>query len=109
MSLEIGRLTFQTPIAPASRPAPAPGAKTFALPGADAADVIPPVPPRDVLVEVERAAARAEELAAANRELHFSTDPDSGRIIVEVRDLEGNVLRTIPPSKALGVMSGGAL
>jgi hypothetical protein len=30
-------------------------------------------------------------------------------VIVEVRDLEGNVLRTIPPSKALDVIAGGAL
>ena len=30
-------------------------------------------------------------------------------MIVQVRDLEGNVIRTIPPSDALQVMSGGAL
>ena len=47
--------------------------------------------------------------AADNRELHFSTDADTGRVIVQVRDLEGNVIRTIPPSHALHAMSGGAL
>jgi flagellar protein FlaG len=109
MSLEIGRLTFQPPVAPASRPAPATPATGFAVAAADAADVIPPTPPREVLAEVKRAAARAEEMAAGDRELHFSRDTDSGRIVVEVRDLEGNVLRTIPPSKALDVMSGGGL
>jgi hypothetical protein len=30
-------------------------------------------------------------------------------VVVEVRDLEGHVLKTIPPAKALDVMSGGAL
>jgi hypothetical protein len=30
-------------------------------------------------------------------------------VIVEVRDLEGNVLRAIPPSAALSVMAGAAL
>jgi hypothetical protein len=30
-------------------------------------------------------------------------------VIVEVRDLEGNVIGTIPPSKALAVMAGAAL
>lgn len=70
---------------------------------------IPATPPVDVLAEIDRASARAEELARANRELHFEKDPGSGRIIVQVRDLEGNVLRTIPPSTALDMMSGAGL
>ena len=45
-------------------------------------------------------------MAADNRELHFAKDPNSGRIVVEVRDLDGNVLRVIPPSEALELMSG---
>ena len=39
------------------------------------------------------------ELAAANRELHFRRDEATGRIIIEVRTLDGEVLRTIPPSR----------
>ena len=70
---------------------------------------IPVVPPPDVVTEVHRAAERAHELAKANRELHFEKDPTSGRIIVQVRDLTGTVLRTIPPSAALDVMSGAGL
>ena len=62
-----------------------------------------------MLDEVAAARDRAAELAADNRELHFSTDEETGRVIVQVRDLEGNVIRTIPPSHALQVMSGGAL
>lgn len=76
---------------------------------AAAASHIPAAPPPDVVVEIHRAAARAEELHAANRELHFEKDPGSGRIVVQVRDLSGNVLRTIPPSAALDVMSGAGL
>jgi uncharacterized FlaG/YvyC family protein len=76
---------------------------------ADATSHIPATPPPDVVVEIHRAAARAEELHKANRELHFEKDPGSGRIVVQVRDLSGNVLRTIPPSKALDVMSGAGL
>ena len=30
-------------------------------------------------------------------------------MIIEVRDLEGNVLKTIPPSKALDILSGAEL
>jgi flagellar protein FlaG len=36
-------------------------------------------------------------------------DADSGRVVVQVRDLEGHVIRTIPPSQALDVLSGGSL
>jgi FlaG protein len=76
---------------------------------ATASSHIPATPPPDVIVEVHRAAMRAEELHNSNRELHFEKDPNSGRIVVQVRDLSGNVLRTIPPSKALDVMSGAGL
>lgn len=70
---------------------------------------LPPSPPPDVIVDIGRAAQRAEELAQANRQLHFEKDPASGRIVVQVQDLDGNVLRTIPPSSALDVMSGAGL
>ncbi|HEX6021192.1 MAG TPA: flagellar protein FlaG, partial [Solirubrobacter sp.] len=58
---------------------------------------------------VDRAAERVEELYAQDRELHFSREEGTGRVIIEVRDLEGNVIKTIPPSKALDVMSGAEL
>ena len=58
---------------------------------------------------VDRAAERVDELHADNRELHFSTDEQSGRVIIEVRDLDGNVLKTIPPSKAMDILSGAEL
>jgi FlaG protein len=116
MSFEIGPLPPVTPGVASRRPAPASTADfsaTLARAGAPKGDVavisLPPSPPPEVMDEVARARERAAELAANNRELHFSTDEDSGRIIVQVRDLEGNVIRTIPPSHALHVMSGGAL
>ena len=33
-------------------------------------------------------------------------DEKSKRVIIQVKDLDGRVIRTIPPSEALGVMSG---
>jgi hypothetical protein len=68
-----------------------------------------PYPPPHVLDEVGAAADRAEELRAANRELHFRTEEGSSRVIVEVRDLDGNVIGTIAPSHALDVMAGASL
>jgi flagellar protein FlaG len=75
----------------------------------DAADVIPASPPPDVLAEVDVAWERGGQLAAANRELHFRRDEQSGRTIIEVRTLDGEVLRTIPPSRLFDVVSGGEL
>lgn len=116
MTFEIGHLTFQTaapappvpvrPSAPVAEPVPAPAAPEPVF-GVDASDVIPASPPPEVLAEVDAAWERAAELAAQNRELHFKRDEVSGRTIIEVRTLEGEVLRTIPPSKMLDVMSGG--
>ena len=113
MDLRIGQLGFGTQPEPVKRnPAqPGPAAGPFSLPRADAAEIggIPAAPPEDALREIDRAAARAAELWADKRELHFEMDEDSGRVIVQVRDLDGRVIRTIPPSQALDVLSGGSL
>jgi FlaG protein len=114
MSFEIGPLP---PIQPTSTPRRSehPGfSLDIARPSAPAATdtvqlSLPAFPPQEVLDEVGAAADRADELAAMNRELHFSTDEESGRVIVEVRDLDGNVIRTIPPSHALAVMAGAGI
>ena len=108
MDLRIGHLNFSTPPATPKRAGANPAAAQFSLPRADTAVIggIPAVPPEDALREVDRAAARAEELWHEKRELHFAMDEDSGRVIVQVRDLDGRVIRTIPPSEALDVLSG---
>jgi FlaG protein len=116
MSFEIGPLPAVTPGVAVRRPSPAPTADfavTLANASAPTGDVavisLPASPPPEVLDDVARARDIAAELAANNRELHFSTDEETGRVIVQVRDLEGNVIRTIPPSDALQVMSGAPL
>ena len=113
MDLRIGQLNISTPGTPAKPVASPKFERQFELPGAptDTADVghIPATPPPDARREVDRAAARAEELWREQRELHFEMDEESGRVIVQVRDLEGRVIRTIPPSEALDVLSGKPL
>jgi hypothetical protein len=117
MSLEIG-----TNLPPVQPPPAVPRAesKRFTLdlartpaPAAPAADSVelslPPSPPPEILDEIGVAANRVDELAALDRELHFRKDKESGRVIIEVRDFEGNVLRTIPPTEALDVLAGGSL
>ena len=68
-----------------------------------------PTPPPEVRREVQAAAGRAEQLRREQRELHFELDEDTGRVVVQVRDLDGRVIRTIAPSEALDVMSGKPL
>ena len=72
-------------------------------------DTTPGRPPAEVLAEMEAASRRYDELRSQQRELHFTRDEARNRVVVEVRDLEGNVLRTIPPSKALDVIAGAPL
>jgi len=114
MTFEIGQLTFQ-PTPPTTQPA---RVRTAVEPPAAVdpgvsfdfmSDVIPASPPPEALAEVDAAWERAAQLAAENRELHFDTDPETGRVIIQVRTLDGEVLRTIPPSRALDVVGGSTL
>ena len=113
MTFEIGQLTIApaatAPVAPARAPAPPPVEQVQPVREPDVSDVIPASPPPEVLAEVDAAWERTSRLAAQNRELHFARDEASGRLVIEVRTLDGEVLRTIPPSEALNVMSGGTL
>lgn len=91
------------------------GSRSAAPAGADDAATlssgeIPASPPPEVLEAVDAAGRVARELHAQGRELRF-TPPDGsvGRVQVEVRDLDGNVLRTIPPSELLDVATGTPL
>jgi flagellar protein FlaG len=109
MTFEIGHLTFRSAAAAPAAPARAAVEPPEPAVAAVAVDVIPASPPPEVLAEVDAAWERSAELAAANRELHFRRDEESGRTIIEVRTLDGEVLRTIPPSRMLDAMSGGDL
>ncbi len=70
---------------------------------------VPPAPTPEAREMVDKAAERVQELHKQNRELHFSRDEASNRVVIEVRDLDGNVIKTIPPAKALDIMSGAEL
>ena len=87
------------------------GAKAAAPAGPVAAvtvDTLPASPPEHLFEEMAAAAEVADKLRAQARELHFET-VGSGRVVVEVRDLDGNVIRTIPPAGALDIAAGAPL
>jgi FlaG protein len=109
MSLEIGRFTAAYPVPPVPPARPAAGAPDEAGKARGFDTVlgdVPPAPPDEVREQVARAAEIAQDMADRNRELHFSTDDETGRVVIQVRDLDGNVIRTIPPSRMLDLMSG---
>ena len=69
---------------------------------------LPATPPDEVLEQMHEAGRVAEFLHSQARELHFEPT-ESGRVVVQVRDLDGNVLRTIPPAQALEIAAGAPL
>lgn len=112
MDLRIGQSNFTTPPATSlQRVLATAGTSRFESPRIEApvAVELPATPPPEAVAMIERAAQRADELWRDQRELHFEMDDDSGRVIVQVKDLDGRVIRTIPPSEALDVLSGKAL
>ena len=71
-------------------------------------DTLPASPPDSVLEEMFAASRVANTLHEQGRELHFEPT-GNGRVVVEVRDLDGNVIRTIPAGKALDVAAGASI
>jgi uncharacterized FlaG/YvyC family protein len=69
---------------------------------------VPPAPTPEARELVAKAADVVQKMHENNRELHFSTDETTKRVIIEVRDLDGNVLKTIPPKSALDFLTGDA-
>ncbi len=106
------------PLGPAGRAtAPARSAATErTAPGFDAvaraaADTdIPASPPESVMRDVEAAARRAEWMREHGHELRFEIDRSVPTgIRVEVRDLNGKVIRQVPVSEGLSLATGSPL
>jgi hypothetical protein len=94
---------------PPPRSTPAPQAEFSAsLDAAVSVSTLPASPPPAVLEDMHAAARVAQQLHEQQRELHFEVT-DGGHVAVQVRDLDGNVIRTIPAAKALEVASGAPL
>lgn len=66
-------------------------------------------PPPEAREQVETAYQRALELATENRELHFGHTREGGIVVVQVRDLDGNVIRSVPTGEAFAVLAGAEL
>ena len=72
-------------------------------------DAFPSTPPDEVRGEMATASASYDKLAAANQHISFRIDDRSGRLQIQVHDLNGNVLFDLPPDKALKAAADGAV
>jgi hypothetical protein len=70
----------------------------------DRVDAIPASPPPELRHEILVAQRAVAEMRARGRELHF--EMTEGRLRIEMRDLDGNVLKEIPGRQALEIASG---
>src|SRR4051812_42801477 len=101
----IGRSEHAAPPARTEGPASA-GSEAAVVRSKAPVEPIPSSPPTQVWGEMQDASRRVAELRARDRELHFEKNPDTGRVMVEVRDGNGALIRVIPPSEALAVVAG---
>ena len=67
-------------------------------------DAIPSAPPPEVMDEVLAAQRAIEEMHDRGRTLHFSMD--SGRVKILLQDLDGNVIKEVPSSRAVDIARG---
>jgi hypothetical protein len=102
------RVAPARPAAPAAGPSGglADALKTTAS-AVDRVDAIPASPPPEVIAEMLAAQRAIDDMHARGRTLHFAMD--GSRVRIEVQDLDGNVLKQIPPSRALEVATGRAV
>ena len=99
-------IAAQRPSAPASGVRPAASFADAMRATGDRFDAIPASPPPEVIEEMMAARRAIDEMHARGRQLHFAMD--GSRVRIEVQDLDGNVLKEIPPSRALEVATGRA-
>ena len=59
--------------------------------------------------QVPGAAQAYDKLQDQGRQMRFKVNEGTGKLVVEVHDLHGQLLFQVPASKALDVASGGSL
>jgi uncharacterized FlaG/YvyC family protein len=72
-------------------------------------ETFPSSPPDDVRAAMATASASYDKLQSADRHISFRIDDRSGRLQIQVHDLNGNVLFDLPPDKALKAADDGTV
>jgi hypothetical protein len=92
----------------AARSSKAPAA-TSASEEAVVVDAVSSTPPDDVQAAMATASASYDKLQAADRHISFRIDDATGRLQIQVHDLNGKVLFDLPPDKALKAAADGVV
>src|SRR5246500_4093811 len=108
MSFDIGSVgrtpaTTSSQTARSSAPVPAQAAHATAT---VTVDTIPASPPAEVHEAIGVANQAYHNLKAAGSELRFKINEATGKLTVEVHDVHGNLMFTVPASTVLDVASG---
>ena len=111
MSFDIGSVGRTPTTAPAqtartSAPAPTQSAEPAVTVTVDA---IPATPPPEVQNAIGVANQAYHDLKSDGTELRFKINEATGKLTVEVHDVHGNLMFTVPASTALDVASGQPL
>lgn len=104
----VGRTPATTPSQPARSSAPAPAQAAHAT-DTVTVDTVPASPPEEVHDAIGVANQAYHNLKAAGSELRFKVNEATGKLSVEVHDVHGNVMFTVPASTVLDVASGASL
>jgi hypothetical protein len=104
----VGRMPAASPAAGNSRPAAVPSSSAHEA-DTVTVDTIPATPPDEVHDAIGVANQAYHNLKATGSEMRFKVNEATGKLTVEVHDVHGNLLFTVPASTALDVASGSSL
>lgn len=104
----VGRTPAPAPSQSARSSAPAPAQAEQAA-DTVTVDTIPASPPAEVQDAIGVANQAYHNLQAEGTELRFKVNESTGKLTVEVHDVHGNLMFTVPASTALDVASGQPL
>ena len=104
----VGRTPAASPAAGSSRPAAAPSPSAHEA-DTVTVDTIPASPPDEVHDAIGVANQAYHNLKASGSELRFKVNEATGKLSVEVHDVHGNLMFTVPAITALDVASGASL
>jgi hypothetical protein len=104
----VGRTPAPAPSQTARSSAPAPAQATHAA-DTVTVDTIPASPPAEVQDAIGVANQAYHNLKAEGTELRFKINETTGKLSVEVHDVHGNLMFTVPSSTVLDVASGQPL
>ena len=111
MSFDIGSVGRTPATAPAQTARSSAPAPTQASPAADTVtvDTIPASPPPEVQNAIGVANQAYHNLKSEGSEMRFKINEATGKLTVEVHDVHGNLMFTVPASTVLDVASGQPL